>query len=290
MTATTGRRRVTIPSTTSGSFLKWVGGKTRYAPTLAALAPAQFKTFREPFMGSAALYFQMQPARAVLSDANGELVRAFWAVQSDPEKVMTILDAVDDTKATYQEIRSCDAQNLSDIERGARLIYLNKRSFRGLWRVNRKGQMNTPWGEYLDRPLYVREMIIACSAALDGVKVLEQDFEPALNAAQPGDFVYVDPPYVPDHERVYSDFKRYTPGQFHDGDHERLAAAMKRAADRGAYVLMSNSDNPTTRSIFADFDLTSMATRRDVNLGASVARASRDLLACNYSLPASTLF
>lgn len=284
------RQKVAISSSTSGSFLKWVGGKTRYARVLSGLAPTSFETFREPFMGSAAVYFEAQPPRAVLSDANAELVRAFWAVRDEPDKVMALLDIVEDTKETFMAVRAQDTMAMSDVERGARLIYLNKRAFRGLWRVNRKGGFNVPWGAYLDRPLYVRQMILACSAALQDVEILEQDFEPALDAARPGDFVYVDPPYVPDPDRVYSDFKRYTPGQFHDADHVRLAAAMLRAADRGAFVLMTNSDNPTTRKIFKDFQLTTMATRRDVNLRGSTARASTDLLASSYELPAPVLF
>lgn len=281
------RRKQSLPSSASGSFLKWVGGKTRYAKQLSALAPKFSGTYREPFMGSAAVFFEMQPPKAVLTDANAELVHAFRAVQRDPVAVMDLLDGETNTRERYLEVRSQNVEALDEVERGARLIYLNKTAFRGLWRVNRKGQMNVPYGEYA-RPLYNSEMILACSAALAGVEIRECDFETALDEAGAGDFVYVDPPYVP--LGGFSDFKRYTPGQFHDDDHERLAAAMSRASARGALVLMTNSDTPAARSIFRDFELTTMATRRDVNLNAK-GRASTDLLASNYELPlAETLF
>ena len=271
----------------TGSFLKWVGGKTRYSAALSALMPEFAGTYREPFMGSAAVFFELAPSKAVLTDANLDLVVAFQQVAADVEAVMGALDEMVNTREAFQVVRALDPGTLPDVERAARLIYLNKTSFRGLWRVNKRGQFNTPYGEY-DRPLYNPETMRAASRALEGVEVRHTDFEAAVDEAGRGDFVYLDPPYIP--LGGWADFKRYTAEQFGEVDHERLAAAMSRATDRGVGVLMSNSDTPTTRAIFADFELSTMATRRDINLNGG-GRASTDLLVSNYELPAApTLF
>ncbi|NYI06864.1 DNA adenine methylase [Allostreptomyces psammosilenae] len=265
------------------SFLKWAGGKTRYADRLAALAPPYRGRYLEPFMGSAALFFELRPARAVLSDANPELVVCFRQVAEDPEKVMALLDAMPNDREFYDSVRAQRVEALSDAERAARVIYLNKTGFRGLWRVNRRGVFNVPYGAY-DRPYYNRRTLLAASAALRGAEIHCRDFTEALRQAEAGDWVYLDPPYVP--LGGFADFQRYTAEQFGEADHRRLAAAMREAAGRGVYVTLSNSDTPLSREIFADFRVTRMATRRDINLRAA-GRGSWDLVFTNYETPAT---
>ncbi|GGQ88126.1 MULTISPECIES: DNA adenine methylase [Streptomyces] len=276
----------TMSSTRGGdgrSFLKWAGGKTRYADQLVAMAPPYTGQYFEPFMGSAAVFFELGPARASLSDANGELVVCFQQVAEDPEKVMALLDEMPNNREFYNQIRARDLGGLSDVERAARVIYLNKTGFRGLWRVNRKGQFNVPYGEY-DRPYYNRNTLLRASAALQNVKIMKRDFAEALSEAQAGDWVYLDPPYIP--LGGWADFKRYTAEQFGgEEDQQRLAEAMRKASDRGVFVMMTNSDTPLAREIFADFKVIRMATRRDINLK-SARRGSWDLVFTNYDLPA----
>lgn len=260
------------------SFIKWAGGKTRYAARLVASAPPFTGRYWEPFMGSAAVFFELRPAKAVLSDANPELVACFRAVAADPEGVMTALDALPNTPEQFDLIRRQDPAQLGDLERAARVIYLNKTAFRGLWRVNRRGGFNVPYGAY-DRPYYRRATLLEASRALAGVDLRRCDFAEALREAAAGDWVFLDPPYLP--EGGFADFKRYTAGQFHDADHERLAAEMLDASRRGVLLTMTNSDTDATRRIYRDFTATRMATRRDINLRAA-ARASSDLVITNY--------
>src|ERR1043165_1780933 len=151
------------------SFIKWAGGKTRYAAQLVAAAPPFTGRYWEPFMGSAAVFFELRPGKAVLSDANPELVACFRAVAAWPEAVMERLDALPNTAERFAEVRAQDSAGLRDVERAARVIYLNKTAFRGLWRVNRRGGFNAPYGAY-DRPYYRRETLLAASAALAGVE------------------------------------------------------------------------------------------------------------------------
>lgn len=262
------------------SFLKWAGGKTRYAEQLVTMAPPFERRYFEPFMGSAALFFELGPSQASLSDANPELVICFQQVARDPERVMSLLDKMPNTREFFHEVRARDVSAMSDVERAARVIYLNKTGFRGLWRVNRDGRFNVPYGAY-DRPYYNRKTLLAASSALQGVTIQRRDFADALAEAGPGDWVYLDPPYIP--LGGFADFKRYTPGQFTEEDQRRLAASMREAGDRGVHLMMTNSDTPLTREIFSGFHVTSMATRRDINLQAK-KRSSVDLVVTNYAI------
>jgi DNA adenine methylase len=260
-------------------FLKWAGGKTRYATTLVALAPNYSGTYWEPFMGSAAVFFELAPDLAVLSDANPELVTCFQEVARDPHGVMELLDEMPNTKEFFLSARGQDPAALSAPERAARVIYLNKTGFRGLWRVNRAGEFNAPYGAY-NRPYYNADNLLRASKALASAQIRHADFAATLHEARPGDWVYLDPPYVPD--RPWGDFKRYTSDQFYESDHERLAELMRQAGSRGVHVMLTNSDTATVREIFHGFTVTELPTRRDIHLRAA-ERASRDLILTNYS-------
>jgi DNA adenine methylase len=260
--------------------LKWVGGKTRTADVLAALVPEGTKRYVEPFMGSAAVFFALAPEAAVLGDLNEDLAVAFQEIRRDPEAVMAAIDTMPNTEADFLRIRALDVATLPALERAARVVYLNKTCFRGLWRVNRRGQFNVPYGAY-DRPLYNRDTLLGAAQALEGAEVRHADFEAILAEAEPGDWVYLDPPYVP--AGGYSDFKRYTPGQFREDDHERLVACCRRLDAAGIPFVLTNTDNNAVRSLYDGFHLASVPTRRDVNLD-SRRRGSTDLVVSNYDV------
>ncbi|MFV2062991.1 MAG: DNA adenine methylase [Chloroflexota bacterium] len=259
-------------------FLKWAGGKARSADKLAQNAPPFGGVYREPFMGSAAVFFALRPVRAVLSDANEDLVVCFQEVRRDPEAVMEALDSMVNSRVEFARIRGLDPRDLDPVQRSVRVIYLKKTAFRGLWRPNRSGQFNTPYGEY-QRPCYNRDNLLGASRLLANARLECLDFAPALSAAAGGDFVYLDPPYVP--ETKWGDFRRYTAGQFDDTDHERLSRLMWEATARGVYVMLTNSDMPPVRRIYDGFRMTRISTRRDIHLKSSL-RNSKDLVITNY--------
>lgn len=261
-------------------FLKWAGGKARSATALAAMAPPFDGTYHEPFMGSAALFFEVAPESAIISDANDELVVCFSEVARDPHAVMDLLDQMSNTKDRYLAVRAQDPAALSDVERAARVVYLNKTGFRGLWRVNRSGGFNVPYGEY-DRPYYNRDTLLRASKALASAEVRCCDFSQPIEEAQAGDWVYLDPPYVPD--RPWGDFRRYTPDQFPDDALVRLADLMREASSRGVYLMLTNSDTPAVKKAFRGFGFRTrrIATRRDIHLKAA-ERDSTDLVITNY--------
>ncbi|ONI83841.1 DNA adenine methylase [Saccharothrix sp. ALI-22-I] len=262
------------------SFLKWAGGKTRYVDQLVAIAPPYRGRYFEPFMGSAAVFFAHRPAEAFLSDSNQELVVCFQVVARDPAVVMQHLDRMPNSRDFFEEVKSLEPEELTAAERAARVIYLNKTSFRGLWRVNKKGRFNAPYGAY-DRPYYNRNVLLAAAKALAFAEISTNDFEVQLQRAKPGDWVFLDPPYIP--VGGFSDFKRYTAEQFGCADHERLAAAMRDASSRGVFLTLTNSNTDETKNTFAEFDVFEMPTRRDINLQ-STKRVSSDLVFTNYKI------
>lgn len=272
----------TFPTAEARPFLKWAGGKNRVASIIAGLAPSEgFRTYLEPFCGSAAVFFALAPSRAILADANEDLVICLRVVRDSPREVMAQLNRMRNTKTAFDRVRQQDPTKLTDLERAARLIYLNKTAFRGLWRVNRKGQFNTPYGQY-DRPYYNSATLLGASAALSKVDIRCADFEDVLSDARPGDWVYLDPPYVPD--RKWGDFTRYTAGQFGSADQERLASCLTRLDRRGVRWLLTNSNTPAVREIYGEYRIALLSTRRDITLKSS-DRASTDLVVTNYVHP-----
>lgn len=265
------------------SYLKWVGGKTRTAPILRELAPTDgYRTYLEPFCGSAAMFFALRPDAAVVSDANEDLVVAHQQVADHPHEVMDQLDRWPNTKQHFLRVRSWDGATLDPVVRAARVVYLNKTAFRGLWRVNRRGGFNTPYGRY-DRPYYNRDTFLAASVALREADIVHGDAADVLHAkASRGDWVYLDPPYVPD--RTWGDFDRYTTRRFGGTAQVDLTDLLRDLDDAGVRWLLTNSDTDTTRALYADWHLAVLPTRRDVALDAST-RASVDLVVSNYDLP-----
>lgn len=260
------------------SFLKWAGGKTRYARFLADLGPTSWQRYYEPFMGSAALFFHLEPRAGVLTDSNPDLVVCFREVRDRPEQLMVLLDKMPNNREFYEEMRALDPATLSPRERAARVVYLNKTGFRGLWRVNRQGVFNTPYGAY-SRPYYNRESLLHASAALQRTPIECCDFLVALESVRAGDWVYLDPPYVP--TGAWGDFTRYTAGQFSTFDHQRLAEVVRDLTARGVYVLLTNSDTPAVRALYPECGFATLATRRDIDLR-SQHRESTDLVVSNY--------
>lgn len=265
------------------SFLKWAGGKTRTADLLVSLAPKDgFETYLEAFCGSAAVFFALRPERAILADDNADLIICLQQVAADPHAVMAQLDEWPNERGFFNEVREWDPDALDAVVRAARVIYLNKTGFRGLWRVNQQGRFNTPYGEY-NRPYYNRTTLPAAAAALRHADIRHACFREVLLKAEPGDWVYLDPPYVPD--RAWGDFTRYTAGRFGPGDQEDLADMCAQLDRDGVRWLLTNSNTMMIRKLYSDYRIHAIATRRDITLQAA-DRDSIDLVITNYDPPA----
>ena len=244
-------------------FIKWAGGKQAIAAEIVGRFPAKMGTYYEPFLGGGSVFFELAPTRAVLADSNGWLVDTYKAIRNDATKVARELDGLVNTKDEFLRIRAVSPDTLELPRRAAHFIYLNKTCFRGLYRVNRSGQFNVPYGAY-ERRYYDIDELKAASIRLKGVELLNDDFEVVLANAKRGDFVYLDPPYYK--LGGYSDFNRYTPGQFREADHERLASLCVKLDRRGVKWALSNSDTPLVRELFRDFEVGKVKARREINL------------------------
>lgn len=251
-------------------LLKAAGGKTALLPEILPRLPAKIKTYHEPFFGGGAVFFALAEEKrfvqAVLGDANKELMNVYEMIQQHPTHVTRFLERgfAQDEKS-YYKIRSQDPEKLSQRDRAARTIYLNKVGFNGLFRVNRKGVFNVPWGRQEGRALFEETNILACSTALKGAHLVSFDFEDTVRSAKRGDAVYFDCPYVPASET--SNFTAYTKGGFGLADQERLRDVAARLVQRGVHVLLSNSDTPFVRKLYRgrEFKIEKVQAPRRIN-------------------------
>lgn len=232
-------------------FLKWAGGKRKLAPEIMKLFPEKFGTYYEPFLGGGAVFLALQPKRAVLSDVNEELIQTWKAIKHNPEALIDQLETVqelyndrDDHEAFYLRERS-RYKPAVHVDCAARMIFLNRTCFNGLYRVNKSGKFNVPWGQR-ESVSFDYENLRAVSAALQAAELRCCDF--AYIKPRKGDLVYLDPPYVP--LNPTSTFTTYTPGGFGEHEQARLAGAADVWVRRGVHVVISNSNTPLVRKLY----------------------------------------
>jgi DNA adenine methylase len=258
--------------------LKWAGGKQALADKLIRYFPGTFSRYYEPFIGGGSVFFTLRPEKAIVGDLNEWLLDTYSAIKADHARVAEILDGMANTREEFARLRVIRPEMLDLPRRAAHLIYLNKTCFRGLFRVNRKGQFNVPYGAY-DRRYYDPDNLEAVARCLRTVEIRYADFESCLGDATSDDFVYLDPPYFK--QGGYSDFNRYTQSQFRQDDHVRLAAVCRALDHRGVRWAVSNSDTEFVRTLFDGFRMIDIANRREINLN-SKNRDINDLLITNY--------
>jgi DNA adenine methylase len=244
-------------------FLKWAGGKGQLLGELRALVPALRGRYFEPFLGGGALFFDLLPKKGVLSDVNAEIVGCYATVRDHVGELVRALKRHHYDAEHYYAVRNADPTELSPVERAARTIFLNKTGFNGLYRVNRSGKFNVPFGRYAKPLICDEKNLRACSAALAKVELVVSDFEQAALRAKKGDFVYFDPPYVPLSRTAT--FTAYAPGGFGADEQARLANLFDRLARRGVEVLLSNSDVPEIRELYGAYRIEIVKATRAIN-------------------------
>jgi DNA adenine methylase len=267
-------------------FLKWAGGKRQLVERILRLVPERVGTYFEPFVGGGAVFFALVARgrpfrRAVLGDANEELIRCYAAVRDDVAGVIRALTQHRYDRDVYYEVRARDPTKLSDARRAARLIYLNRCGYNGLYRVNRAGQFNVPFGRYKDPVICDVSRLRAAASALTGVTLVAGDFERTLRGARPGDFVYLDPPYVP--LSATSSFTAYARAPFDAAAQARLARKLRDLGARKVRALLSNSDCSETRQLYDEGLSEPVPVRRAINSVATGRGAVGELLVKSYA-------
>jgi DNA adenine methylase len=256
-------------------ILKWVGGKAQLLEQMRPLFPEKWGRYFEPFVGGAAVFFDLRARDAempaVLSDVNAELVGLYVAVRDDVDSVIAELRKHVYESDHYYAVRAQDPAKLSPAKRAARTIFLNKTGYNGLYRVNKSGTFNVPFGRMTNPLICDAPNLKACARALAGVTIEHRDYTAVLDHAKKGDFVYFDPPYVP--VSATSDFTAYVPGGFGEEAQRRLADVFAKLARRRVHVMLSNSDTPLVRKLYADFDVQVVYASRSVN--SNIARRGK---------------
>jgi len=245
-------------------FLKWAGGKRQIIDQLLSRVPETHGAYHEPFLGGGALYYRLAPTTAVLSDLNDRLVRTYQAIRDDPEAVVDLLKTYPNDKAFYLQMRARDIDVEEDAVLASWMIYLNKTGFNGLYRVNKQGGFNVPFGKYNNPLICDSDNLRRCSEILQSVDILHTDFRSVEERAVPGDFVYFDPPYVP--VSTTASFTSYTRDGFTLEDQQALRDLALRLKSQGVHVLLSNASVPTVHELYADgFERIDVYASRAIN-------------------------
>lgn len=256
-------------------FLKWAGGKSQMIPDIIKHAPSNFNKYIEPFIGGGAIYFSLGHKNSIISDLNEELIITYQQIKENVFEVLSVLNTYKNDEAFFYKIRAIKPETLASAERAARLIYLNKTCFNGLYRVNKKGDFNVPYckkpGSFLSA-----ERLIAASKQLETTTILFSDYKAVLKKyAKKGDFIFLDPPYQPVGKNA--DFKRYTKEFFYEKDQIEIASIFTALVKKGCYVLLTNSDHPMIIDLFKNFQIEVIDTKRMISSNAN-SRTGKDII------------
>ncbi|MBO7273849.1 MAG: Dam family site-specific DNA-(adenine-N6)-methyltransferase [Clostridia bacterium] len=261
----------TMLNNSAKPILKWAGGKTQMLGDLLPKVPKSYGRYIEPFFGGGAMFFALQPENAIIADSNPELINMYRQVATNVDEVICYLKKYENTSEMFYAVREQDWMCLPKAEAAARTIFLNRTCFNGLYRVNKQGKFNVPYGKYVNPKICDEDGLKAASKALKKAEILCGDYLLVLeHYAQAGDFVFLDPPYLPISE--YADFKRYTKEQFYEEDHVELAKMIMRLQERGCHVVLTNSNHPLVHELYAPFTIDVIQTKRHISCNGSTRK------------------
>ena len=288
--------RFALGHAVASPFLKWAGGKRQLLRQLEPLLPPTFGRYIEPFVGSGALFFHLSgmgriAQGALLSDLNVELMNCYRVLQDEAglAELIPLLRGHARHVAEseyYYRVRAWDrapdfCQAWSPVERAARTIFLNHACYNGLYRLNRRGQFNVPYGKWSRPPrLFDQANLWACHRALQGVELREESFERCLDWAKVGDLVYFDPPYHP--LSPTSSFTTYTGTEFREPQQRRLAEVFRVLDARGCLLLLSNSATPLIRRLYDGYRIETVLASRAINSKAGGRGKIAEVVVRNY--------
>lgn len=271
-------------------FVKWVGGKRqllRQFRDMGLYPPDDFdpltNTYFEPFVGGGAVFFDLLPKKAELSDLNSELVTTYNVIKNHVDELIKSLKKHKYDKQYYMKVRARQPEDLSDVEIASRFIYLNRTGFNGMYRVNSKGKFNVPFGKYTNPIICDEENLRKVSKALQKITIKKQDYKTVLKKAKTGDFVYFDPPYYPVSKTA--SFTSYTADAFLEDEQTELRDTFVELHERGCFVMLSNSDTPFIDDLYSDIKgvkVSRVAAGRAINSNATKRGKISEVLVTNY--------
>lgn len=271
-------------------FVKWVGGKRQLLKQFRELGlypPEAFNpiinTYHEPFVGGGAVFFDLLPKNAKLSDLNSELVITYNVIKSGVDELIESLQKHIYNKEYYLKVRAEKVEDLSEIEVASRFIFLNHAGFNGLYRVNKSGQFNVPFGRYSNPVICDEDNLRRVSDALRDTIITHQDYKNVLKTARGGDFIYFDPPYYP--ISATSSFTSYTAEGFLEKEQAELRDTFVKLHERGCFVMLSNSDTPFINKLYSGLNgitINKITAGRAINSKGTGRGKITEVLITNY--------
>lgn len=267
--------------------VKWAGGKRQIIDHIERYIPKKFTTYFEPFLGGGAVLFSLQPKKAVVCDINSELINLYEVIKTDVEELIKDLQQHRNEEQYFYEIRELDRDKekylqLSPIQRASRIVYLNKTCYNGLFRVNKAGEFNAPFGNYKN-PNIVNEITLrAVSSYFNKAQItfLCTDFEEALKSVKKGSFIYLDPPYDPVSDT--SSFTGYDKGGFNREEQVRLKETCDQLNRKGAKFLLSNSATDFIKNLYREYRIEIIQAKRPINSKADKRGEIDEVLVMNF--------
>lgn len=252
-------------------MLKWVGGKRQLLSEIVPMIDNKCSTYVEPFVGGGAVLFNMQPKKAIINDYNQELINVYKTVRDNLDDLLVELKAHEEKNSAdyYYEIRALDREDsfkkMSDVEKSARIIYLNKTCYNGLYRVNSSGQFNSPYGRYKNPNIVNEAVLRAISKYFNSneIEILNGDYRETLKNLEKTSFVYLDPPYMPISSS--SSFTGYTEGGFDYSSQVELKKECDKLTEQGIRFVQSNSDCEEIRALYKDYKIKTVKAKRSIN-------------------------
>ncbi|WP_031488832.1 DNA adenine methylase [Ureaplasma canigenitalium] len=266
-------------------FVKWVGGKRQLINEIEIRLPKQIENYYEPFVGGGAILFYLKPEKAHINDINSVLINAYNVIKTNPNQLINLLNYLDKmecTKETYFSIRDkFNNKILSkeyDVEMASLFIFLNKRCFNGLFRVNSKGLFNVPFNNKLKCDSYNKKNILGISEYLKNVNITNLDFEDSLENAKKGDFIFFDSPYAPLNP---TSFEAYTKDGFDIENHIRLSEVFKRLDKKGCLLMLTNHNTELIRDLYSEYKIEVVDVKRNINSNGN-NRVGEEVIITNY--------
>lgn len=267
--------------------LKWVGGKRQLLPSIKLMLPKRITSYCEPFVGGGAVLFDLQPKRAIVNDINSDLILVYTVIRDNVEALIELLETYPNEEGFYYELRNIDREQekydkLSEIEKAARVIFLNKTCYNGLYRVNNAGEFNSPFGKYKNPNIVNAPVLRAVSAYFNSSEITfsTADFELVLEQVRRGTFVYLDPPYDPVSDT--SSFTGYSKGGFSREQQIQLRECCDRLNARGVKFMLSNSATDFIREQYSNYHITIVQAKRAINSVASKRGDVDEVIITNY--------
>ncbi|HOK63143.1 MAG TPA: DNA adenine methylase [Soehngenia sp.] len=268
-------------------FLKWAGGKRQVIKYIRKYVPHKFNTYYEPFVGAGAVFFDLLPENAVINDINSELINVYKVIKYSVEELILDLKKHVNSEEYFYSIRGLDRDkvifnSLTDVEKASRTIYLNKTCYNGLYRVNKSGHFNTPFGRYKNPEIINEDLLREISEYLNNanVVILNCDFEEAIKNISPNDFVYFDPPYDPLSET--SNFTSYSSLGFSKDDQIRLKEVCDNLNDKNIKFLLSNSSTDFILDLYSNYKIEFIQAKRFINSNVNKRGNIQEILVRNY--------